>query len=209
VRRDAIALAGVSAAVLVLPMRLGGVSPWMLLAWLPGFGAIRDPRRIVYLYELAAVVAIAFVVARSPRPLRWLVTALALVAIGIAPPRSVLAFKRPVADFDRWVATPISVDPSCRSFYVVPASPAFLARSDDPHALYGIDSLFVAFQRGLPTLNGYSVWSPPGWELWEVGGVGYRAHVEEWVAGHRLTGVCAYDADARTIRPEPRTADNR
>ena len=101
--------------------------------------------------------------------------------------------------YDRWVAAPIAVDPSCKSFFIRRASPAYEARSADLTPMYAIDAMFVALRTSIPTLNGYSAWDPGGWALRDPSFRGYAEGVRQWVDGHRLTGVCELDMDRRTM----------
>ena len=57
--------------------------------------------------------------------------------------------------------------------------------------------MWIALHVGLPTLNGLSGWSPPGWEL-SRRGVDYDALVRQWIARSGLSAqVCSYDAAKR------------
>jgi hypothetical protein len=197
-------LAAVSLLVILIPLRFNERSIWMaVFEPLPGFSVIRDPKRIIPLYELTAAVVVAFVLSRL-RPwsaLRTITVAAICVLLVVERNPERFDFLRPIADFSRWVEAPIDVDSSCRSFYVKPASPAYRERSDNTWSLYGIDSLFVALDHSLPALNGYSAWYPRGWTLTDPEDRNYSVAVEKWVADNELSGVCQLDMDERTIRP--------
>ena len=199
----------VSILVFVIPFRFGDFSVWAdLLRPLPGFNAIRDPLRIVYQYELAAVLAVAFVLSRIVTA-RWRRAALILVAVvlmTVSPNRTVFEFNRPNRDFDRWVAAPIRVDPACRAFYMAPAPPEYLARSPEPWTLYSNDAAFIALRLGVPTLHGVSAWTPDDWHVRQPDAPGFADAVRQWVDQHRLTGVCSLDVARRTMAPEPAIA---
>src|SRR4029079_2930182 len=73
-RRDAAWMAIASAFVLIAPMRFGEVSVWTaVIARLRGLCALRDPKGMVYLYELGVALATARVVVRAASP-RYRVT---------------------------------------------------------------------------------------------------------------------------------------
>jgi hypothetical protein len=112
----------------------------------------------------------------------------------------VFRYDRPIEVYERWVAAPIDIDPGCQSFYVKGASDEFMSRSNDMWSLYGVDSLFVSLNLGIPTLNGYSAWAPDGWTLQSPQAAGYDEEVKRWIAKHALTRVCEFDIDARTMR---------
>ena len=205
-RRSRAALIWLSAAsllVLLAPLSVNGFSLWMaLLAHLPGFGVIRDPKRIVYLYELAAALGIAMVLARLPsrsmfRTVLGVLTAVAIVADWN---RATFTASRPVAVFDRWVGRPVMVDPACESFFVARAPAGYTSRSDNMWTLFSIDATFVALLHGIPTLNGYSAWYPEGWDLFNPQEAEYQERVVRWIRRHRLANVCELDLEARTMR---------
>jgi hypothetical protein len=196
-------LLGVSVIVLIVPLRLPDLSLWrVLIEPLPGFGVIRDPKRIVYLYDLAVAIAAAIFLARlRERSTARRAVLLLLVGLILLVRPDSFRYHRPVADFDRWVAGPVAMDPSCRSFYVARGSDRYMARFDDMWGLYNIDALFVALDHGLPTLNGYSAWYPAGWQLHRPQEPGYGEAVTQWIARHGLSGVCEFDVDTRTMSP--------
>jgi hypothetical protein len=195
----------VSVLVLVMPLRWHNFSIWhAFFEPLPGFGAIRDPKRIAYFYELGAVFVAALFVMRLPRAsaLRVIVPLLALLFLAGDWNRERFDFSRPREPFQRWVAAPIAVDPSCRSFFIKGASTIYMTRSFHMWALYNIDAAFIALDLRIPTLNGYSAWWPEGWGLANPQEeADYMKRVDEWIAGRQLRGVCALDIDVRTMRP--------
>jgi hypothetical protein len=194
----------ISSIVLLVPLRFDDLSLWKtLFRPLPGFAAIRDPKRIIHLYELAVVLVTALFLAQLPRQsaFRTAATSLVLLLTLADWNRQTFGFGRPVAVYERWVAAPIDVDRSCRSFFIKGASDEYMTRSDNMRTQYAIDSTFVALNRSIPTLNGYSAWSPEGWELHGPHEVGYAGRVQRWIDRHRLSGVCEFDIDRRTMKP--------
>jgi hypothetical protein len=117
------------------------------------------------------------------------------------PNREVFTFGRPTAVFDRWVAAPITIDPSCRSFVMSAASREYEARYNDLSGLYGIDAAFIALRTSIPTLNGYSAWSPEGWSLANPPHPFYLAALNAWMETNHLRNVCQLDIDARRMTP--------
>jgi hypothetical protein len=192
----------VSAVVLLIPLDVDGISIWlMVFRKLPGFAVIRDPTRIIYLYELAAIFAVGLFLTRIRRQpmFRIPVTLLLLFFIVTDHHTDVFQYARPRADYRRWVESPIAIDPACRSFFIKGASAAYASRSSNMWALYSIDAMFVSLDHHLPTLNGYSAWVPDGWRLFNPQEPGYDHAVHEWIQRHQLENVCELDMDARAI----------
>jgi hypothetical protein len=199
----------VSAIVLLIPFRFPEGSMWRLLMEpLPGFGVIRDPKRIIQVYELAVVVALALFLRRLPpySVARLSITLLMVVVLvaGRNPER--FDYERPIDRYDRWVAAPIRIDPACKSFYIRGASSEYMSYGRDMWSLYSIDAMFVSLNQGIPTLNGYSAWFPAGWTLQNPQESSYLQRVKRWVEAHGLSGVCELDVDARvmTLLPDQR-----
>jgi hypothetical protein len=173
-----------------------------LFLHLPGFDAIRDPKRIIYTYELLVVLLTGVFLAQLPRRsvLRAGVAVLAFALLMAEPNREAFTFGRPQAVFDRWVNEPIAIDASCRSFFMLPASRDYESRYVNL-AIYNLDAAFIAFKHSLPTLNGYSAWAPAGWSIAQPWHPGYLDAVDAWAATHRLSGICQLDIDARRMTP--------
>jgi hypothetical protein len=198
-------LIGISAFVLAIAASFNGFTLWtfLLLDRLPGFSAIRDPKRIVYVYELALVLATGVFLTRLPaRSVFRIGVSLLLVYLLVASQnRERFELLRSNDAYDRWVAAPIAIDPSCRSFFIKEASAGYMSRSTHMWSLYNVDAMFVAVNRALPTLNGYSAWAPDGWFLANPQEPGYAEAVDSWIARHQLQAVCVFDIDRRTMTP--------
>ncbi len=194
----------VSAFVALVPLSFNGLSLWLALAApLPGFGAIRDPRRMVYVYELAAVAVVAWVLTRLPRrsvPRLSVAAATGLLLVADWNP-NIFQYRRSIRAFDDWVQAPLAIDPHCRSFFMKPASADYMSRTGDMWGLYSIDAMFIALKTGIPTLNGYSALLPPGWSMSHADDATYPQNVDEWIRQNDLTQVCILDIDARTMQP--------
>lgn len=194
----------ISLVVLLIPLRFPEFSVWrVFFQRLPGFGVIRDPKRIIHLYELAAVLVVALFLARLPARSagRISVTLLVLVLLAADRNRETFSYQRPIEVYERWVAASINIDPDCKSFYIKGASETYMSRFGHMWSLYNIDSFFVALNHGIPTLNGYSAWVPDGWNLHNPQEADYPDRVRRWIDAHGLTGVCELDIEARTMTP--------
>jgi len=174
-----------------------------LFLHVPGANAIRDPKRIIYTFELTVVLLAGLLLSQLPRRSVFRVGGVIMAfALLIAEPnKEAFLYGRPTAVFDRWVDAPIAIDPSCRSFFMSAASPEYEARYGHRASLYGIDATFIALKYSLPTLNGYSAWGPDGWSLSDPPHPWYPAAVRAWVDANHLRGVCQLDIDARRMTP--------
>jgi hypothetical protein len=194
----------VSFVVLLVPLRLGDFSLWMaVFEPLPGFSVIRDPKRIIYLYELAVVLGAALFLTRLARgslPRTAIVVSL-LCLLAAEPNRLVFDFMRPNDTYDRWVAAPIAIDSSCQCFFIKQAAKEYRTRPNSTWTMYAMDAMFVSVNHSLPTLNGYSAWSPDGWTLANPDDQEYSEGVRRWIRRHNLSGVCELDIDRRTMTP--------
>ena len=202
-RRSALWAMLVTAIVFIIPLRIDGFSIWLaVFRKVPGFGVIRDPTRIIFLYELAFILAAGLLLTRFRRlDYRIFICALFVVFLVRDHRADVLGYERPLSVFHKWVESPLDIDPGCRSFFMQPASAEYMSRSENLWALYAIDAMFIALNHRLPTLNGYSAWGPEGWNLMNPPEAEYDDRVRAWIAAHHLAGVCGLDIDARTMRP--------
>ncbi len=194
----------VSTMIATVPLRIGDLSFWtVFFGWWPGMSVIRGVKRIIYLYELAVVLVAAFVMTRAPARswLRHAVVVVALVLLFVDWNTWAFEYKRPRYFFQEWVLGDIKVDPSCRSFFIKGASERYMSRADNKWGLYGMDSMFIAMKYSIPTLNGYSAWTPEEWRLANPHEPDYMPAVNDWIARNDLRNVCALDIDARTMVP--------
>ena len=195
-------LALVSLFVFIAPFRFGTFSPWIsLFERTPGFGAIRDPKRIIYLYELLIVFAVSWMMRRGRPAFGIAITIAACIVIVTRWNPETFEYHRRTEVFNEWVDAPIAIDSSCRSFFIRGASDVYMTRSSHLYALYGVDATFIALKTGVPSLNGYSAWVPNGWKIAHPQDPRYPGNVDEWIRRNRLTNVCALDIDQRTMQP--------
>ena len=193
----------VSVLVFVMPLQVGGFSIWLsFFRHVPGFSVIRDPTRVVFLYELAVILAGALLLTRLRQHPGYRAAICGLCACFLVADHrvDVLGYERPDAVFERWVEAPIEIDPACRSFYIKGASPDYMARSPNKWAVYAGDAMFIALKHGIPTLNGYSAWGPEGWQLTNPQEPTYPERVQEWIRRNSLKDVCELDIESRTMR---------
>ena len=194
----------VSAVVLLVPLRFGDFSVWKtFFRWMPGSWVIRDPRRIIEVYELAAVIMAGLLLSRLSKPslFRHVISACVLLLLVTGWKADVFTYGRPNSVYQEWVEAPIQIDSPCRSFFIKGASPRYMARSGHMWSLYAIDAMFIAMKHSIPTMNGYSAWEPLDWGLANPQEASYPDRVARWIGSHDLHGVCALDIEARTMTP--------
>ena len=77
-----------------------------LFLHVPGGAIIRDPKRIIYTYELVVVILAGLLLAQLPRRsvLRVAIAVLVVALMAAEPNREVFSYGRPTGIFDRWVA---------------------------------------------------------------------------------------------------------
>jgi hypothetical protein len=193
-----------SLIVLVVPVRFGTFSIWTtFFVPFPGFSAIRDPRRIIQVYELFLVLLAALLMIRLPRRsrFRFLASTILIVLLVTDWNREVFVFGRPTTDYRRWVDAAIDVDPACKSFFIKDASERYTSRWNYFRILFSVDAMFVSLKYSIPTLNGYSGWNPAEWRMFQPRDPDYPLAVAQWIERHHLTGVCEFDIERRTMRP--------
>lgn len=192
--RGGVVVLGLTAVVLVLLATQVGhwraASPWSVVyALVPGAGGIRAVPRVglVILVAWAAGLALAVDALARSRPL--LAAALAVLCLleqGVA-----YVHFLPALDRERIDRIAREVPAGCTAFVYTPPPDGW------PPWHAQIDALWVADSARVPTLNGYSGNSPPGWGLEDcfVRGPADRARLDAavaaWVQRWGLTGpVC-------------------
>jgi hypothetical protein len=208
--RCAVALALTAAVEAVLPLHLGSYSLWAVVHHLPGASAMRAIGRAqivtAALLTLAAAAALTEIFAqllpggrRGPVPAaRWALAALVLLAVAEqynTTDASQLSRPAQLA----FLASVRSAPAGCRSFYVVdPSDPT------QPFYESQVDAMLVAQKLGLPTLNGYTAYSPPGWALERIGEPGYEEAALIWADSHSVArGLCRLDLGTMRWSPAP------
>lgn len=193
----------VTALVFIIPLRIDGFSIWLtFVRKVPGFSVIRDPTRIIFLYELAFILTAGLCLTRFRNRFvyRSGICLLFLLFMITDHHADVFGYERPRGVYQRWVESPIDIDPACRSFFMKAPSAEYLSRSNNMWALTNVDATFIALNHHLPTLHGYSAWAPEGWNLMNPPEPEYLDRARQWTEAHHLSGVCILDVDARTMR---------
>lgn len=203
-------LAASTIAALILPIRYHGHSLWILMWHVPGGSAIRAIWRIELMASAIAVTSLMASVSElwaAPMPDRpahlargrrryrhaALVAVMVLVVVEQIDVSSNTAFDRPqILAFLRSVPEPPA---GCRSFYMTRTGV-----SPVPDYSFQMDAELLSQRLDLPTLDGYSGYSPRGWNL-DVFGPQLDVNARQWAAEHHLSGVCRLDVSHMTWTP--------
>ena len=95
----------------------------------------------------------------------------------------------PVFTVDRpaenaFLAQVVHIPPSCRVFFAESSRPGPDLNTWFRH---NVDSMILAEISGIPTINGFSTFLPPHWNLVHPEGDEYLSNVREWLASHAVT----------------------
>lgn len=205
---QSLALASLLSLLLVMWM-----PAWRLVyVAVPGARALRDIGRFLLVLMLPATLLALYglegLLARLPRarlPLLAILVPLLLVeewASGVP----VMLDAGTAARLMRHVGpTPAA----CRSFYVTGRAPAPGPLDTAPltpiEAIYrqNVDAMLVAVLTGVPTINGFSTFTPPDWDFAKVEAPDYADRVGKYVSAHALS-PCRLDLTTGvwSVRPE-------
>jgi hypothetical protein len=83
---------------------------------------------------------------------------------------------------------------TCQAFYVTKAREGDAPMSDN-EKLYSpnVDAMLIAEIVHVPTLNGYSSYTPPDWDFSDFTAPDYQARVTNYATKHNLQGLCGLD----------------
>ncbi|QDZ08970.1 hypothetical protein FPZ24_00600 [Sphingomonas panacisoli] len=183
-----------------LTLRIWQVSPWILVHYLvPAASGLR----VVLRYQLFLVLPVLLLVGtvfrhrltrlwrRRPVLAAGLIALLILEQINLAQPAQ-LSRKAQFAALDAVPAPPTE----CHAFYVVvvrPGEPIYVDRRLNALYPHNVDAMFLAERWRLPTLNGFSTFNPPDWNVASPEAADYDARVMAYARKHRLAGLCRLD----------------
>jgi hypothetical protein len=176
----------------VLSVKIGESSLWwVVFKFIPGGSAIRVPARFNFVLDVIVVVVVSLVLNELEKRRRrawglvfWIVP-LALVAEQINTASSHSIHR----DNEIAILSRVHRPPSaCASFFLThPATPERVFYANQ------MDAMLVARMDNLPTLNGYSGWTPSGWGLTTFGR-DYLQNVKRWAWAKEVrAGLCGLD----------------
>jgi hypothetical protein len=184
-----------------LLFKAGNVLLWqMVWQWVPGGSAIRVTPRFQYQLSLAVVVVVVAALsaawdaaprhAAAGRPLR---RGMVQISLGIASMFLLLEqvnlvqthqVSRSAEQADLAIPAPPL---RCQSFFIQQAAVPLI-----PGIALQIDAMLISQRMAVPTINGYSGFNPPGWELGNPSAPDYLDKVQSWASSHQLRQPCAF-----------------
>jgi len=181
----------------LLTLRIGAFSAfWIPYHIVPGAVAIRAGGRIQLLVHLWMATGLAVLLhywittapsgrLRARQAIAGIVLALCLIEqINLQPGE--LSRRDELA---RLAAIPKPPE-ACEVFVVDRGPPSDISHKE-------VDAMWISMRVGLPTLNGNSGWSPPGWRL-DDRKIDYDEAVRQWIGKAAVTQrICRYQRDAR------------
>jgi hypothetical protein len=197
----ALRLIALAAAVSwIMAIQLGPLSPWRIVYWLvPGAKGLRAVLRYQIWLTLPLLIVAAgvwrhrFMALMRARPVVATVLVAALIFEQLSSDTaSAMSRTKQSADFARLEPMPAE----CPAFYVVNARPYTETYTYFDIALYphNVDAMFLSSLWGRPTINGFSTFVPPDWDLASPDAPDYDARVAAYARRHGLSVLCRLDA---------------
>ncbi len=193
-------------AAWLLSLDYGWVHPWRwVYAAVPGAKAVRVVARLqlFLVVPVVAVVGVAF--AHAARRLPWPVTALAAAVLLLGQP----AATGPLFDVARLrLQGAGSVPPApagCTAFFTREPQDRQGWHGSEHDGLYShnVDAMLIAGLIGLPTVNGFSTFNPPGWNFADPNKPDYLRRVWTFAQERGLHGLCALNLRSMTWDADP------
>jgi hypothetical protein len=183
----------------LLQMDYFGVRPWHVIwSLIPGGSAIRYTFRT----QLVANLFVGLVVARMLAGMEARRMTMVLLC-GFLVVEQINLVWPPIVSRREALAWIESIPPppvGCRIFYVAPGATPGGPIAPERQAA----AMLFAEIRNIPTVNGYSSWSPDGWTLDEPASPDYPAAVRDWAHRNGIEqGLCALDLPAGLWTPGP------
>jgi hypothetical protein len=197
--------------LMILALQYHGHSLWRAVYELvPGARSIRAVSRFIIVAALPMSIAFAFAAEQTQQ---WIgrraglnVMFSALIAFGLFEQfnRGDGQYYSIRSENERLQRLAAKLPGDCTAFYV--ALPSVRERPEksfrgpkwEPQqdVQWMHDAMLVSILLGVPTLNGRSGKSPPGWRLGEIRASDYESEVQKWVASHNLDrDLCRLEMD--------------
>lgn len=200
------ALCLASAAAWLLALDYGDLQPWRwVYAAVPGAKAVRVVARLQLFLAVPVVAAVGVAFAHAAHRLPVWATALAAAVLLLGQP----ATTGPLFDTTRQrLQSAASVPPApaaCTAFFTREPQDRPERQPHEHDGLYShnVDAMLIAGLIGLPTINGFSTFNPPGWNFAEPGQPSYLGRVWTYAQERGLRGLCALNLRSMTWDAEP------
>jgi hypothetical protein len=212
-------LAATAVVMSILPLRTDIGSLWSVVWHIPGAGVIRRTNRVGVVTGLVASLSVVCAVSvvygvRGRQPWQSLRRAAVVALLLLAVAEQVNTTDMSRLNRPKELAFLRSTPPpprQCRSFYVLDTQNSALspgtAAGDSEAVTDQIDAILISEKYLIPTVNGYTSYSPPGWGLLDPFWPGYLDAVRSWAEDHHLErGLCQLDLSAMQWRSNTLTA---
>jgi len=184
--------------LILITLQYHGHSLWhKVYALVPGGKAIRDVARFMIFAALPMGIVFAAAADRAERwvggrPERYALL-VGVIAFGLLEQFTTGEgqYYSSRAEIHWLESLAAKLPAGCTAFYVTGSSAGDPAVDAYHNRQWMHDAMFVSVLRDVPTLNGRSSKSPPGWQLREVTAPEYESRVRDWVERHHMTGrIC-------------------
>jgi hypothetical protein len=205
--RLTLALGCTSIVLALLPIETSVGSLWSIVWHLPGATAIRAVDRVEVANDLVTSLALVGLITEGGRHWERLRQSTILRTLGVAVLCLIIveqAHTSVSTDLNRgpqdaMLASVPTPPVGCTSFFVVDS-----VRNSMKYYEYQTEAMLIAQRLGVPTINGYSGDTPPGWKLLYPTSPNYTAEVRAWADTHHLAGgICRLDLGTMTWERHP------
>jgi hypothetical protein len=205
IARAGIALAAGAVILELLPVHSRFGTPWAVIYHIPGASALRAIDRIDIVANLLALLAIAATVSqlrhRSFRGRRF-VYGVALAVVALIAVEQINTQPYPTIPHAQETAAIRAVPrppAGCSSFYVLDSTV-----KNQFFYWYQLQAMLISQRLRVPTINGYTAYNPPGWQMENPETLDYLAGVKSWSDAYGISpGLCQLDLGTMQWRPSP------
>jgi hypothetical protein len=188
-------------ALMICTIQVGGHSLWWFIyQFVPGAKGVRVVSRIYLVIDFSIILFITLVASefwqRCQAMGRWLMTGvfllLVLERIDNAPPVVL-----PRTEYLQITSRMHQPPPQCQSFYVVKPE-GYETKNHNIDKFYKVNvyAMLMSSILNFPTINGFSTFNPPGWDLTYEDIDSYRQRVMQYVHKNKLQkNPCEFDAE--------------
>jgi hypothetical protein len=198
-------LALAAVVVWLLAVQFGDFTLWRyVFHYVPGARGLRVVSRIQIALAAPVIVTVAFLLARlsARTPALLMLPLCAMLVVEEVNLGQPVSMDRPAERaFLRSVRPP---PPGCQVFYASAARPGLIGdqRITDIYS-HNVDAMLVAELDHIPTLNGFSTFTPADWNFVAPEAPDYAARVARYVRAHDIHGLCAVDFSTGMWRIDP------
>jgi hypothetical protein len=171
----------------------------VLFKLVPGAGAIRAGYRAMIVANYFAVISVALAIGHislisSRYNASYLkakftrATVAVLMVLGVVEQVNLSEDSLVSRAFEHTYFDNVSAAPTeCQSFYIA-------SEPGQPPPIVQIDAALVAQKVGIPTINGYSGFDPPGWDFFDSTDANYEQNARAWAVHRGIdAGLCRFD----------------